>query len=123
MAILSIGEFEAQYEVMGKASAGSVRPMDTGAWEWTDEGATCVYWRNQVSGIGLLNVFTEQPEGGVKGTQFYFNESGVIRALEVSVTGRDLQETTLRDYLLAIHSVAFIIDPIATVSKEEKSLF
>lgn len=114
---------EIEYTKMGETLLGSLRPFKQGGWHWLYEDANCVYMRNPETSLGLLGVFNRLDDGGVSGTQFYFNAEGILGAFDVALSKKEIKESGVGGYVMALCSFEQRFDPEREVSTTEKELF
>lgn len=118
-----IEALEAHYQVMGEALLGSVRPLPVQGWHWLFEESRCVYYRDRATGIGIHSVFTEQPDGGLEGKQYYFSPDEILYAFDVALSEKERTQQGLGRYLLCLHQFDFDFNPERTIKIADQQLF
>jgi hypothetical protein len=99
-----IDEVERKISFMGEYLLGSVRAEGENSWHWMmDEDTLCLYGRDVVSGLRILQVLSPQEDGGANGHRFLFNTTGILQVLNIQISGRELAMPGLQDYLLTLH--------------------
>ncbi len=118
-----IETLEARYQVMGEALLGSVRPLPVQGWHWLFEDARCIYYRDQGTGFGIHSVFTEQPEGGLVGKQFYFSLDELLYSFDVAISESERTQPKLGRLLLGLHQFEFDVEPERAIKITDQVLF